>query len=132
MVQNFTPPLKSVVDTGNKANLVKSTLVAAALGNKMDADGGQSIRQSIQSGAIDSASTLDGATVADIVASSVRASVSSIAQFRALKTSPAAILLTSWDGTDLTRGAAGLFLRAAPADTPDFGTILVTDRKRVV
>ncbi|MBS1029476.1 hypothetical protein [Gluconobacter albidus] len=126
MVQNFTPPWKSVVDTGNKANLVKSTQVAAALSNKVDADGGQSIRQSIQSGAIDSASTLDGATVADIVASSVRASVSSIAQFRALKTSPAAILLTSWDGTDLTRGAAGIFIRAATADTPDFGTIIVT------
>ncbi|MEN3166735.1 hypothetical protein [Gluconobacter sp. OJB] len=126
MVQNFTPPWKSVIDTGNKANLVKSTQVAAALGNKVDADGGQSIRQSIQSGTIDADSTLDGASAADIVASSVRASVASITQFRALKTSPAAIMLTSWDGTDLTRGAAGIFIRAEGSDTPDFGTIIVT------
>ena len=115
MVQNFTPPWKSVVDTGVLADLVKSTQVAAALGNKVDADGGQSIRQSIQSGTIDAASTLDGASVADVLASSIRASVASIAEFLALTTSPAAVMLTSWDGTDLRRGAAGLFVRPSGA-----------------
>ncbi|MBS1052820.1 hypothetical protein [Gluconobacter kondonii] len=126
MVQNFTPPWKSVVDTGVLADLVKSTQVAAALGNKVDADGGQSIRQSIQSGTIDAASTLDGASVADVLASSIRASVASIAEFLALTISPAAVMLTSWDGTDLRRGAAGLFVRSSEAGVSDFGTIIVT------
>ena len=126
MVQNFTPLWGSATDTPDMIGLVKSPQIASAFGNKVDADGGQSINQSIQSGALDALSTLDGVSVTDVLAASSRAQVSSVMQFRALKTAPVAVTLTSWDGTAQTRGAAGIFLLASDGLVADGGVVIAT------
>lgn len=45
---NTTPPWKSYMATGNAADIVASTTVAAAIGTKVDATSGQSLNQTLQ------------------------------------------------------------------------------------
>lgn len=61
--QNTTPNWHSYIDTGNSADIVKSTTVAQAIGNKIDAINGQATEL-----ALDTSSTLDGMTVEEVLA----------------------------------------------------------------
>lgn len=55
---NTTPPWKSYMATGNAADIVASTTVATAIGEKIDATDGQSVGLQIQSGVIDAQTTI--------------------------------------------------------------------------
>lgn len=121
MVQNFTPSWKSVLETANKANLVKSPQVAAVLGSKIDAINGQG-----QGVILDATSSIGGLS-GDQLASRIATPVASVFELIALKTAPSLVYLQSWDGTANTQDGGGLLRKVATAGTMDAGTVFVTD-----
>lgn len=104
---NFTPPWRSASETGNQSDVVKSTEVAAAIGKKIDAINGQGRGVSL-----DATSSVGGVTGSQLAAQ-VATPVASVFDFIALKTTPMLVYLQSWDGTDATVEACGLFRLAS-------------------